>query len=295
MKLVSYIHQNKAGAGVLNDAGLIASFHALGIDADSMNAFMDLYDQKGEALLTNLRQAEGVTDTIPQQDARLLSPFPHPRQDFICVGLNYLDHAAETGRYLKDQDAQLPQHPVFFSKRANRALGTGEPIPAHTGLVNDLDYEAELAVIIGKTAHRVPEEKAQAYILGYAIANDISARAIQNRHRQWYVGKSLDGFALLGPWITTADEVPYPPDLGITCHVNGEKRQDSRTSRMIFNVGRLIASLTEGMTLLPGTVILTGTPAGVGMGNPDNPRFLKPGDTVRCEIERLGTLENTVA
>ena len=170
-------------------------------------------------------------------------PFPIRGRDFICVGPNYLDHAAETGRYLKDQDAQLPQHPVFFSKRANRALGTGDPIPAHAGLVNDLDYEAELAVIIGKTAHRVPEEKAQAYILGYAIANDISARAIQNRHRQWYVGKSLTALPCWGP-DHHGDEVPYPPDLGITCHER-RKRQDSRTSSMIFDVGRLSLRLPK--------------------------------------------------
>ena len=156
-----------------------------------------------------------------------------------------------------------------------------------------LDYEAELAVIIGKTAKNVPAEQAEEYIFGYTVLNDVSARVLQTSHKQWYFGKSLDGFTPMGPAIVTADEIPFPPKLRISACVNGEVRQDSTTDLLITGIADIIAELSSGMTLLPGTIIATGTPAGVGMGF-DPPKFLKSGDTVECSIEGIGTLRNIV-
>ena len=168
------------------------------------------------------------------------------------------------------------------------------PIEAHTDLVKKLDYECELAVVLGKDAKDVPAGQTKDYVFGYTILNDVSARDVQTAHKQWYFGKSLDGFTPIGPCIVTADEFDtYPPKLPIRCFVNGEKRQDSNTSLQIFDIDHVIAELSQGMTLKAGTIIATGTPAGVGMGM-EPPCFLKPGDEVRCEIEGIGTLTNTV-
>jgi 2-keto-4-pentenoate hydratase/2-oxohepta-3-ene-1,7-dioic acid hydratase in catechol pathway len=166
-------------------------------------------------------------------------------------------------------------------------------IQSHPGLVERLDYEAELAVIIGKTARNVPAADAEQYIFGYTILNDVSARVLQTAHKQWYFGKSLDGFTPIGPCIVTADEICFPPALPIRTRVNGELRQDSTTDLLITGIADIIAELSSGMTLLPGTIIATGTPSGVGMGF-DPPKFLKSGDVVECEIEGIGVLRNTV-
>jgi 2-keto-4-pentenoate hydratase/2-oxohepta-3-ene-1,7-dioic acid hydratase in catechol pathway len=159
--------------------------------------------------------------------------------------------------------------------------------------VERLDYEAELAIIIGKTAKNVKAEDAGDYIFGYTVLNDVSARVLQTTHKQWYFGKSLDGFTPIGPCITTADEIAFPPALKISATVNGELRQDATTDLLITGIPAIIEELSSGMTLLPGTIIATGTPAGVGMGF-DPPKFLKAGDVVECTIEKIGTLRNTV-
>ena len=166
-------------------------------------------------------------------------------------------------------------------------------IDSHPGLVEQLDYEAELAVVIGRTAKDVPANQAGEYIFGYTILNDVSARVLQTAHKQWYFGKGLDGFTPMGPWITTADEVAFPPALAISSKVNGELRQHSNTSLLMTGIAEIIEELSSGITLLPGTIIATGTPAGVGMGF-DPPKFLKSGDVVECTIEGIGTLCNTV-
>ena len=183
---------------------------------------------------------------------------------------------------------------MYFSKRATHCPGPGAPIPGHFDLVDSLDYETELAVILGRDAKNVTEAEAFDYVFGYTIVNDVSARNLQTGHKQWYFGKGLDGFTPMGPCIVTADEFDtYPPKMGIRSFVNGEKRQDSNTGLQIFDIDHVIHELSQGMTLKAGTIIATGTPAGVGMGM-DPPQFLKPGDTVRCEIDGIGSLTNTV-
>jgi 2-keto-4-pentenoate hydratase/2-oxohepta-3-ene-1,7-dioic acid hydratase in catechol pathway len=210
----------------------------------------------------------------------------------ICLGVNYKDHAKEAKRYDSEVKDEYPA-PVYFSKRVVEAVAPNGFIESHPGLVERLDYEAELAIIIGKTAKDVKAEDAGDYIFGYTVLNDVSARVLQTTHKQWYFGKSLDGFTPIGPCITTADEIASPPALKISASVNGELRQDATTDLLITGIPAIIEELTSGMTLLPGTIIATGTPAGVGMGF-DPPKFLKAGDVVECTIEKIGTLRNTV-
>ena len=244
--------------------------------------------------------AAGGVSAIPKdammvnaEMVKLLSPIPRPRQDVLCLGINYTAHAEEAERFSKESFGGERPYPIFFSKRVCYSQGTDAPIPAYTGLVDSLDYECELGVVIGKDAKNVKRENVPDYIFGYTIVNDVSARNLQTRHKQWYFGKSLDGFTPMGPCIVSADEFAFPPKQRIACRVNGDLRQDSSTANLITGITDIIVMLSEGMTLKAGTVIATGTPAGVGMGMKP-PAFLKPGDVVECEIEGIGVLRNYI-
>ena len=230
---------------------------------------------------------------VPLTQVDLLAPIPRPRQDMICLGINYQDHMAEATRYNAEAFEKRKPVAIYFSKRVTEAVAPAGDILRHPGLVERLDYEAELAVILGKTARNVRAEEAGDYIFGYTIVNDVSARDVQTGHKQWYFGKSLDGFTPMGPWIVTADEIPFPPALDIGSAVNGEVRQHSNTALFLNAIQDVLAELSSGMTLLPGTIIATGTPAGVGMGF-DPPRFLDVGDVVECTIQGIGSIRNTV-
>jgi 2,4-diketo-3-deoxy-L-fuconate hydrolase len=224
-------------------------------------------------------------ETVPLGEALLHAPIVRPAK-IICIGLNYEDHAAETGR-------EIPEKPVVFAKYPNTIVGPGEPIriPPITGQV---DYEAELVVVIGRAAKNVPEEEALEYVFGYTNGNDVSSRDLQfSEGGQWTRSKSLDTFAPIGPYVATRDEIPDPQSLSIRCVLNGEVVQDGTTSKMIFSVAELISFLSTGMTLVPGDVIFTGTPAGVGFVR-DPELFMKPGDEVTVEIEGLGSLTNVL-
>lgn len=226
-------------------------------------------------------------------ELRLLAPIPEPRQDVICLGMNYMDHSAEAAKWGKDDFVKNAGKAVYFSKRAAYIVGPGGEIDPHFDIVDGLDYEAELAVVLGKDAYRVSKEDAFDYVLVYSVLNDVSARNLQKAHKQFYFGKSLDTHTTMGPWIVTRDELPGAPELDIRCFINGEKRQDSNTRYMIFGVAEVIAELSQGMTLKAGTIIAMGTPAGVGMGF-EPPKYLSCGDVVRCEIDGIGVLENPV-
>ena len=227
------------------------------------------------------------------EDVTLLPPIPVPEQDVICLGINYMEHAEESARFKQEEFTGERPYAVYFSKRVDRAVADQEPIPAHADMVDSLDYEAELAIIIGKDAKNVPPEQVKDYIFGYTVMNDVSARSIQNRHQQWYFGKSLDGFTPMGPCILTTESVDYPPRLAIRSYVNGELRQDSNTGLLIFGLDHIVSELSQGMTLKAGTIISTGTPAGAGIGfNP--PKFLHSGDVVVCEVEGIGKITNPV-
>jgi len=226
-------------------------------------------------------------DTIP------CAAIPQPKQDVICLGINYMAHAEESARYKEEAFGGERPYAIYFAKRVNEAVADGGIIPAYENLVDSLDYEVELAVVIGKDAKNVSREEAYDYIFGYTILNDVSARNLQTRHKQWYFGKSLDGFTPIGPCIATIDAFQNPPELAIKSYVNGELRQNSNTNLLIFDIAHIISELSQGMTLKAGTIIATGTPAGVGMGFVP-PNFLKPGDTVTCEIEGIGSITNTI-
>ena len=282
MKLVTYLHNGKEAVGVLSEDG--TAVHPLPFP--DMNA---LIEAPREQLLAAAEAAKGA---LPLAAVTLLAPIPRPRQDIICLGMNYRDHLTEAANY---DSAFAKERPVtvYFSKRVSQAVAPEGFIESHPGLVERLDYEAELAVIIGRTVKNVKAADAADYIFGYTILNDVSARLLQTSHKQFYFGKSLDGFTPMGPCITTADEIAFPPALTLTTQVNGELRQNSNTELLLNSIAEIIEELSSGMTLLPGTIIATGTPAGVGMGF-DPPKFLKPGDVVEGSIEGIGTLRNTV-
>ena len=282
MKLVTFLHagQERTGALTADETAV----HVLPY------ADMDSLIRAGRKELDAAVQA---AETLPLSEVTLLAPIPRPRQDVICLGINYHAHAEEAARYSAESFTKERPIPIYFSKRVTEAVAPGGFIESHPGLVERLDYEAELAIIIGKTAKNVKAEEAGDYIFGYTVLNDVSARVLQTTHKQWYFGKSLDGFTPIGPCITTADEIAFPPALKISASVNGELRQDATTDLLITGIPAIIEELSSGMTLLPGTIIATGTPAGVGMGF-DPPKFLKAGDVVECTIEKIGTLRNTV-
>ncbi len=233
-------------------------------------------------------------ETIKITEAQIIAPIPHPLQDVLCLGLNYTAHVSEAARFSGEAFGGERPWPIFFSKRVNTAPGPDGVIPVHSDIVDSLDYECELGVVIGKDALNVAPENVKDYIFGYTIVNDVSARNLQTRHKQWYFGKSLDGLTPMGPCIVTADTFSFPPAQPIKCRVNGELRQNSDTAHMITGIDEIVAMLTQGMTLKAGTIIATGTPAGVGMGMTP-PVFLKVGDVVECEIEGIGVLKNTVS
>ena len=245
--------------------------------------------------MEDLIRAGGVK-TLPEEsiafkDVILLAPIPHPAQDVICLGMNFADHTTEAARFHPSMVRE--DYAVYFSKRVNEAVADGGFIDSHPDVTQRVDYEAEVAFIIGKDAYKVPAEKAEEYVFGYTLLNDVSAREVQTRHKQFYFGKSLDGFTPMGPCIVTADEFAFPPEIGVRCYVNGELRQDGNTRQWIYGIGDVIADLSAAMTLKAGTIISMGTPAGVGMGF-DPPKFLKSGDVVVCEADGIGCITNTV-
>lgn len=260
-----------------------------------MNALILGYNDKVKATLARLAANADTLQgaAVAVDEVQLLAPIVRPLQDVVCLGINYDAHAQEAGRFSDEAFGGERPYTIYFSKRVNRAAATGEKVPAYAGLVDSLDYEAELGVVLGKDAKGVTKEEARDYVFGYTIINDISARNLQTRHKQWYLGKSLDGFTPMGPCIVTADEIGDEQSLDISSKVNGELRQSSNTRYMIQTVAGAIAELSQGMTLEAGTIIATGTPAGVGMGMTP-PTFLKHGDKVVCEIEKIGRLENEI-
>ncbi|MCX4985763.1 fumarylacetoacetate hydrolase family protein [Streptomyces sp. NBC_00572] len=224
------------------------------------------------------------------EDVRLSAPFRPGK--IIGVGLNYVEHVEESSRSL-DTDKELPPRPVLFSKPATAVTGPGAPILHNADLTTQLDWECELAVVIGRTAYRVSEEEAYGHIFGFSIVNDISARD-QRRSGQWFFSKGQDSYAPFGPVVVTADAIPDPMALDLSLRVNGVTKQKSNTRHMLFPIARLIADISSGMTLEPGDVIATGSPSGVGAGMVP-PEFLAPGDTVEATVELIGTLTNPVA
>lgn len=296
MKLVTYQVNQKTKVGVISaDGEWVYPIKSIGPEYETMlDAVKYLCQSEMQLLEYSAKQDPyGIRGAARLEEVTLLAPIPVPEQDVICLGVNYMEHAEESARYKKEEFNGERPYAVYFSKRVNEAVADGAVIPSHADITERLDYEAELAVIIGKDAKNISADQAREYVFGYTVLNDVSAREIQNRHKQWYFGKSLDGTTPMGPCILTRDSVAYPPKLAIQSYVNGELRQDSNTERMIFDIDHIISELSRGMTLKAGTIISMGTPAGVGMGF-DPPRFLKSGDEVVCVVEEIGALRNRV-
>jgi 2-keto-4-pentenoate hydratase/2-oxohepta-3-ene-1,7-dioic acid hydratase in catechol pathway len=291
MKLLTFLHEGRHRLGVRTERGVFDVAEAAANTASWGGAPVSMEDvlaggpQAVRALQSRI-DAIGDPAAFLRDEAELeLGPcVPNPGK-ILCVGLNYRRHAEETG-------AAVPQYPVLFSKFNNAltAHGADVPLPRVSGQV---DYEAELAIVIGKRTKDVSREQALSCVIGYCCANDLSARDLQNRTSQWLLGKTCDGFLPLGPYLVTADEVGDPNRLSIRCWVNGEARQDSNTSDMIFYCDEIVSYVSRHMTLEPGDIILTGTPEGVVLGYPkDRQVYLKDGDTVTVEVEKLGVLSN---
>jgi 2-keto-4-pentenoate hydratase/2-oxohepta-3-ene-1,7-dioic acid hydratase in catechol pathway len=234
---------------------------------------------------------------IPLSQVEIDAPIPRPRRNIFCVGKNYHEHAKEFANSGFDTSAAkgelAPEFPVVFTKAPSTVIADGEDILSFSHLTQQLDYEAELAVIIGTPGRGIAKADALKHVWGYTIVNDVTARDLQQKHRQWFIGKSMDSFCPMGPWAVTSDDVGDSAVLQVKCWVNDELRQDANTSDLIFDIPTIIATLSAGMTLLPGDVIATGTPAGVGIGFKP-PKFLRASDVIRISIDRLGTLTNTV-
>lgn len=296
MKLVTYQVGQKVRVGVLSaDEEWVFPIESIGPEYKTMlEAVKQMSESEKQLLEYSSRQDPyRIHGAAKLEEVKLLAPIPVPEQDIICLGINYMEHAAESARFKKEEFDGERAYAVYFSKRVNEAVADGEPIQAHEDIVDSLDYEAELAFIVGKDARNVRPEQARDYIFGYTIINDVSARTIQNRHKQWYFGKSLDGFTPMGPCVVTTESLPYPPHLKIQSYVNGELRQDSNTELLIFGIDHIVSELSQGMTLKAGTIISTGTPAGVGLGF-QPPKFLKSGDVVECVIEGIGKITNPI-
>ncbi|MDF2500046.1 MAG: Ureidoglycolate lyase [Anaerosporomusa subterranea] len=259
---------------------------------NTMLEFLDLGDVAVETIQKIIAKIDDACPKLPLSDVRLLAPIPWPRKNIFCIGKNYVEHALEFEK-TTDVNAAVPKVPVIFSKPPTCVVGPGAVVKNHKHAISQIDYEVELAVVIGKKASQVAKAEAYDYVFGYTIMNDVSARDLQKAHSQWVMGKGPDTFAPLGPCIVHKSDIPNPHNLYIRCSINGEIRQNANTKDMVFDIPTLIATISSVVTLEPGDIIATGTPAGVGVGfNP--PKFLHPGDEMRLEIENIGVLINTI-
>jgi len=248
---------------------------------------------KGLAWLRKTAAKVREGKALPLGKVKLLAPIPRPRKNVFCVGWNYVEHFEES-RVSRLHTVEFPAHPTFFSKVPTTVNGPYDPVPSHAGVTQQLDWEVELGVVIGKTGVDISEAAAMRHVFGYTVINDISAREVQRRHgAQLFKGKSLDGTCPMGPWIVTADEIPDPHALRLASRVNGVTKQDSNTSYLYSKIPRLIAELSAGTTLEPGDILSTGTPAGVGHARTP-PEFMKAGDVLETEVYGVGLLRNRI-
>lgn len=299
MRLVSFSEKGQSvKIGVVKEDGVVDIARA------ATDARVELPFKSGDMIdliaagVPALDAVDKILSKTPRPHAALSNvelhaPIVRPGKNIFCVGWNYLEHFEE-GAKTRTAVIDLPEHPAFFTKAPRCANGPYADITTHNGLTEKLDWEAELAIVIGVKGKNIAERDAMDHVFGYMVANDVTAREIQRRHgQQWFKGKSLDGYCPLGPWLTTRDEVTNPENLAITCLVNGVVKQQSNTQHMYFKIPRIIAELSAGLTLEPGDIILTGTPHGVGHARTP-PEFMSVGDVLETEVAGLGRLRNLV-
>lgn len=295
MHLVTFEEKGSVRIGVLDSER--AQVKDLGVLAPDLPETMLEFITKGEPALIQARQALANADRgLPLNTVQLLAPIPRPPRNIFCVGKNYPEHVKEVQSVVaseKDIKGAVPDVPIIFTKATSTVIGPNSVIPASLDPTNSVDYEGELAVVIGEGGRGITASDAMAHVFGYSILNDVTSRRLQKQHQQWFIGKSLDGYCPMGPCLVTCDQIEDVTRLHIQTRVNNELRQDGYVGDMIFDIPMLIETLSRYITLEPGDIIATGTPAGVGMGFKP-PKFLQPGDHVSITIESIGTLENTV-
>jgi len=291
MKLATITHDGRTQAALVRpEAGTVWPLEdILGRPVPNLTSIL--------AHLDEIKLLQPLGPGIPLSAVTFEAPIPRPARNIMCVGKNYHEHAKEFTKSGFDSSASsvadaIPTAPIIFTKVPECVIANGADIRYPAGVSDSLDYEAELGLVIGRGGRGISKAEAYSHICGYTIINDVTARDLQGRHKQWFLAKSLDTFCPMGPWLVTADEVD-PANLGVKCWVNDELRQNANTRDLIFDIPTLIATISAGITLQPGDVIATGTPAGVGIGFTP-PKFLKRGDRVTIEIEGLGRLSNSV-
>ena len=297
MKFFTFEYEGLEQIGILtkDETKIIPIDEVEGLSQEffDMNDFIETHEKEDIKVLEKLWEGKVKANvSYDYKDIIVLAPIPLPLHDIICVGLNYKAHLVEVAKELNMKN-ETPTSPVIFSKRARHANGLDATIPLHEDITEKLDYEVELGVIIGKETSKINKEDVKNNIFGYTIMNDVSARDLMVKHKQWTIGKGLDGAVVMGPCIVHKDYIDYPVKLDIKSKINGEVRQDSNTENFIFDIDTLVWELSKGMTLEAGDIISTGTPAGVGMSFTPG-KFLKDGDLIECEIEKIGVLRNKV-
>jgi 2-keto-4-pentenoate hydratase/2-oxohepta-3-ene-1,7-dioic acid hydratase in catechol pathway len=283
MKFATFSYQGSHHVGLVDDvAGRIRPVRGVA----GMVDLIARYDTLKSSLPTGAEIALG--------DVKLLAPIPVPKRNVICVGKNYGEHAREfAGSGFEAgavKGAEIDEYPAVFTKGPNAVIGPNDDVDMHSDITSSVDYEVELTIVIGRSGRNIAKTDAYKHVFGYTIANDVTARDRQKRHKQWFLGKTLDTFCPMGPWIATGDELD-PENLQVKAWVNGELRQNANTRDLIFDIPTLVSTISQGMTLVPGDLIATGTPAGVGIGFTP-PKFLKSGDVVAMEISGIGRIEN---
>ncbi len=289
MRYATFIHDGSQKVGAVSADGLSVTPLALSAAEAELGVLALVNSQmRGEALPAPVGAAVAVAQI------RLVAPVPRPRRNIFCVGRNYQAHAKElAGSIFKSNNQPTDSWPIVFTKVPETVIGPFDTVQLPTGISDQIDYESELAIVIGQGGRNIRREDAMAHVWGYTVVNDVTARDVQTRHAQWHLGKSFDTFCPMGPWVVTADQMDGR-NTRVRGWVNGELRQDASTQDMIFDIPTLIETCSRGITLLPGDVIATGTPAGVGMGM-SPPAYLKSGDVVRIEIDGIGAIENRFA
>jgi 2-keto-4-pentenoate hydratase/2-oxohepta-3-ene-1,7-dioic acid hydratase in catechol pathway len=292
LNLITFADAAGSRAGVLLSGGRVLDLAVAMPPARDMISIIEA----GAPMLAAIRALAAnppANALLPLANVALQAPIPKPRRNVFCVGRNYMDHVAEGDRTRGITNSEVPKYPQFFTKAADCVIAPGANVPTHEGVTKWLDYEVELVAIIGTAGRDIPKEKALEHVYGWTIGNDVTGRDLQRRHGQWFKGKSLDRSCPLGPVIVPASDL-NAADLAISLKLNGEQRQASRTSKMIFDVTEIIHQLSSGFTLLPGDVIMTGTPEGVGYAM-EPPQTMKAGDVMELTIEGIGTLTNTIS
>lgn len=291
LKLITFADAAGSRAGVLLDGGRVLDLGAAMPPARDMISLIEA----GPAALAAVRALAAnppAAAVLPLASVALQAPIPRPRRNVFCVGRNYMDHVAEGDRTRGITASEVPKYPQFFTKAGDTVIAPGALVPSHTGITQWLDYEVELVAVIGTAGRDIPKDKALDHVFGWTIGNDVTGRDLQRRHGQWFKGKSLDRSCPMGPVIVPVSDLDAS-DLAIGLKINGEQRQSSRTSKMIFDVKEIIHQLSAGFTLLPGDVIMTGTPEGVGYAM-QPPQTMKTGDVMELTIEGIGTLTNAI-